>query len=145
MDYSNLVRLVIVKWNRHSIYLCFLLLCGDIEPNPGPAVHYPCSACGFDVADDNIAVFCDLCNAWVHVSCDPSLSDSLYDFMVQQPSEEQWYCSTCMNDGSCSSEGSEHNENCLSCVCLNARSILSKRFDLLTYICSHKVDIMANT
>ena len=145
VDYSDLVRLVIVKWNHHSIYLCFLLLCGDIEPNPGPAVHYPCSACGLGVADDDRAVFCDSCNAWVHVSCDPSLSDSLYDFMVQQPSEDLWYCSTCMNEGSCSRECSEHSENCLSCVCLNARSVLPKRFDLLAYICSHRVDIMAIT
>ena len=101
VDYSDLVRLVIVKWNRRSIYLCFLLLCGDVEPNLGPNA---CSICGVNVFDDGRAVCCDLCDMWVHVSCDPSLSDSLCDDMVQQPSEDHWYCSVCMSNCSHSSE-----------------------------------------
>ena len=35
--------------------------------------------------------------------------------------------------------------NVLSCVCLNSRRILPKRFDLFAYICCHKVDILAIT
>ena len=49
-----------------------------------------------------------------------------------------------MNVGS-SSECSTEQGDCLSCIYLNARSILPKRFDLLAYICCHKVDILAVT
>lgn len=59
VDYSDPVRLVIVKWDRHSIFLRFLLLCGDNEPNPGPDA---CSVCGVNVSDDDRAVGCDLCD-----------------------------------------------------------------------------------
>ena len=55
VDSLGPVRLVIVKWNRHSIFLCFLLLCGDVEPNPGPDA---CSVCGLNVSDDDKAVCC---------------------------------------------------------------------------------------
>ena len=43
------------------------------------------------------------------------------------------------------SECSTEQGDCLSCIYLNARSILPKRFDLLAYICCHKVDILAVT
>ena len=77
--------------------------------------------------------------------CDPSLSDMLYDDMVQYPSEDKWYCSVCMSNCNHSSECSTKENDNLSCICLNARSILPKRFDLLAYLCCHKVDILAVT
>ena len=125
VDYSDLVRLVIVNWNRRSVCLCLLLLCGDVNPNPGPT-DYPCSVCGLNVLDDVKAVCCDSCDQWVHVSCDPSLSDSLYDEMVQQSSEDVWYCSVCVNNDSqlsnCSTTdcSTKQKGRCLSCICLNA-------------------------
>ena len=131
VDYSDLVRLVIVKWNRHSIYFCFLLFCGDVEPNFIPDA---CSVCGVNVSDDDRAVCCDLCDTWVHVSCDPSLSDSLYDDMVQHPSEDKWYCSVCMSNCSHSSECFTKENGNSSCICLNAWSILPKRFDLHIFV-----------
>ena len=146
VDYSKFVHVVIVKWNRNSTSLCLLLLCGDVHSNPGPTIVYPCSVCEVDVLDDNKAVCCDSCDQWVHVSCDPSLSDLLYDKMVQNSMEDPWFCSECMNDDSFSSENStERKGNQLSCICLNARSILPKRFDFLAYVCCHKVDIIAIT
>ena len=33
VDYSGFVHVVIVKWNRNSIFLCLLLLCGDVQSN----------------------------------------------------------------------------------------------------------------
>ena len=48
---------VIVNWNATSHRLCFLMLCGDVQPNPGPADVYPCSVCGEPVLDDDKAVF----------------------------------------------------------------------------------------
>ena len=57
-----------------------------------------------------------------------------------------WYCSVCINNESYSSEHCTTQKGShLSCICLNVRSILPKRFDLLAYICCHKVDILAIT
>ena len=49
--------------------------------------------CEIIVGDEDKAVLCDSCDKWAHVSCDPALSDSLYSYMVQNPSDEPWYCS----------------------------------------------------
>ena len=149
---------MIVKWNRRSFYISLLLVCGDINPNPGPDSLFPCSICGVEVLDVDKAVYCDKCDKWVHVSCDPSLSDSLYEEMIHSSVEDVWYCSICANNKDCSNESSAANNkdcpsecstgvsgNVLSCVCLNARSILLKRFDLFAYICCHKVDILSIT
>lgn len=122
---------------------CFLLLCGDAEPNLGPNA---CSICGATVSDDDKSVCCELCDICVHMSCDPPLSDLLYEDMVQQPSEDKWYCSVCVSNCSNSSECfTEEGGSCLSCICLNAQSILPKPFDLLAYICCHKVDVLVIT
>jgi len=59
--------------------------------NPGPDV-YLCGFCEMFVGDEDKAVCCDSCDKWVHISCDPALSDSLYNYMVQNPSDEPWYC-----------------------------------------------------
>ena len=57
-----------------------VVLCGDVQPNPGPDTSglELCSVCSEAVLDDHKAVCCDLCDSWVHVTCDPSLSDNLY-------------------------------------------------------------------
>ena len=44
---------------------------------------------------DHKAVCCDLCESWVHVSCDPSLFDDLYANVVQEPSTDTWCCTVC--------------------------------------------------
>ncbi len=46
----------------------------------------------------------------------------------------------CLSTPGCSSTA--HH---LSCICLNARSVLPKREDLFAYICAHDPDIMAIT
>ena len=78
--------------------------------------------------------------------------------MVHSSTEDVWYCSICTNNKDCSNECSAannndcpskcstgNNGNVLSCVCLHARSILPKHFDLFAYICYRKVDILAIT
>ena len=40
---------------------------------------------------------CDGCDKWVYVSCDEYLTEDVYDFMVQNPSDP-WFCSICIVD-----------------------------------------------
>lgn len=79
--------------------------------------------------DDHKAVCCDLCESWVHVSCDPSLFDDLYANVVQEPSTDTWRCTVCfklapvtVSDNYCAAQS--------SCACLNTRSALPKQFDM---------------
>jgi len=140
---------MIVKWNRKSFCSCLLLLCGDVHLNPGPTVDFPCSICERNVLDGDKAVCCESCDMWVYVSCDSSFSDSVYDAMVENPSEDKWYSSKCTKisfecsqpSNSCSGSVA----NCLKCLCLNARSILPKRLDLAAYLASLQYDIIAIT
>ena len=86
---------------------------------------------------------------WVHVSCDPSLTDSVYDDMVEKSLEDKWYCSNCINISYECSQSSDSCSgpvtDCLKCLCLNARSILPKRLDLAAYLVSFQYDIIAVT
>ena len=64
--------------NHSGIYLYFvILLCGDIHQNPGPAV-FNCGVCGLNVSNADKAICCDMCEKWVHVTCDPYISESEY-------------------------------------------------------------------
>jgi len=138
----------IIKWNHSSFsFLTILLfLSGDIQPNPGPDTSglELCSICNEAVLDDHKAVCCDLCDSWVHVSCDPSLSDDLYANMVQEPSTDPWFCTICSKLAPVTVTDNHHAAQ-LSCACLNARSVLPKRFDIFAFICAFHIDILAVT
>lgn len=68
---------------------------------------------------------------------------TIHCLMLDNPSNDAWFCCKCYAQTSgvfqsgCSSS--------LSCICLNARSIVSKRFDFLAYICANQFDIVAVT
>ena len=47
----------------------FVLLCGDVEQNPGPGIRYPCSLCCRPVCRNQKALLCDLCQQWAHCKC----------------------------------------------------------------------------
>ena len=78
------------------------------------------------VLNDHKVVCCDLCESWVHVSCDQLLSDDLYEAMVQEDSNEPWICAVCSNFVPAVVSVDHPKLNQLSCVCLNARSVLPK-------------------
>ena len=123
--------------------MLIILLCGDVHLNPGPPVDYPCGICSNQVTDNDEAVCCDLCNRWIHISCDHSLTSADYKMMLDNPSNDPWFCCNCsartpgVSRLGCGSS--------LSCICLNARSVVSKRFDFLAYICANQFDIVAVT
>ena len=122
--------------------LLFLLLCGDVHPNPRPVSSYPCGVCKLDVSDSDAAVCCDVCDQWVHVSCDNFLTMDTYNDMVLHPSDDIWTCSVCQLSGSPSTHSGPDD---LLCLCFNARSIVQKRFDLQAIIISISPDIIAIT
>ena len=96
--------------------------------------------CGESVLDSHKAVCYDLCDFWVHVDCDESLSVELYDEFLATPTSDPWFCSKCCD----SVQYVSLKDHCgLSCLCLNARSILPKRHDLFALIFSFNVDIVA--
>lgn len=67
-------NLTFIKATRHadmrSFNFLILILCGDIEVNPGPrAPKYPCGICCKAVKNSDMAVCCDDCDSWIHNRC----------------------------------------------------------------------------
>jgi len=82
------------------------------------------------------------CDKWIRVSCDQGLlSPDKHNDMVNNPSGDVCFCNNCAtNLSQCSLSCAS-----LSCVCFNARSIVSKRFEFLPYICAHHFFVIAVT
>ena len=56
------------KESNTWLSLSFLLVSGDICPNPGPRnVLDPCGICKKQVKSNQRGIYCDLCNRWFHV------------------------------------------------------------------------------
>ena len=76
----------------HSLLILisiFLLISGDIHPNPGPID--PCSICSRRVTWENRSIQCTNCSLWVHLSCS-GLSPA--DFRKICPGDS-WTCPMC--------------------------------------------------
>ena len=56
-----------------------LLLCGDIQKNPGPP-KYPCGLCRKSVKRNQRAIECDECSEWFHTKCIHMTSQTCSDF-----------------------------------------------------------------
>ena len=69
-----------------------LLLSGDIQLHPGPSTEHPCNVCTLEVEGSDKALCCDICDQWIHVTCDPVTEESTYDDMVANPTSLLWYC-----------------------------------------------------
>ena len=59
--------------SRPNMYLSLIILviAGDVETNPGPAVKYkyPCRLCDKPVRSNQAGVACDKCDKWFHKKC----------------------------------------------------------------------------
>jgi len=53
-----------------------LLVCGDVELNPGP--RYPCTVCSLGVGNTQQAIKCDGCGQWCHAACG-GMTEEEYD------------------------------------------------------------------
>ena len=80
---------------RRTIITLMLLLCGDVELNPGPVNKsiYPCGFCELRVNWSHKALCCDSCSLWYHKTC---LSMASGDFAhLENESNTPWHCIKC--------------------------------------------------
>ena len=78
--------------SRQHLALCYLLLVGNIESNPGPNLSYPCGVCNISVTYCHSGIFCDSCSLWFHTNC-IGMSSTEYDRLSN--SKDDWYCTQC--------------------------------------------------
>ena len=71
--------------------MILLLLCGDVEVNPGP-VSFPCTVCGKSVAEVDRAIECDSCSLWCHALHD-GISEAEYNVLPDDSFD--WVCPKC--------------------------------------------------
>ena len=79
------------KKKHMTMIYTLLILCGDIEVNPGPKDF--CPHCKMIVLAKHFAVLCDGCNSWYHIKC-INMSEHKYHTLTKMTSFE-WYCDNC--------------------------------------------------
>ena len=81
------------SYNHSSKSLLYLLLLmsGSVDPNPGPAVPYPCGVCNRNVEENVNAICCDSCDVWYHQEC--CLSEHMFDLL--KDTSLSWICCNC--------------------------------------------------
>ena len=87
--------------------MLLLLLCGDIETNPGPT-RYPCKLCRKPVAKTHRALCCEGCDQWVHILC-AGIPKTEYERLCDDSNEDQWFCSICVQQLDLPSLYSQHH------------------------------------
>lgn len=60
---------IFARKTKSSLVLNLLLLCGDININPGPAWKFPCGHCKKPVKCNQLGIQCHSCDSWLHVRC----------------------------------------------------------------------------
>lgn len=122
--------------NSHvsQFHLSLLLLCGDVESNPGP--RYPCSICSTSVsATDKRGSFkCNLCRKWVHLKC--SGLNSLKDYSIN------YYCQSCKNVTAGPPVAALSN-NSFRILQLNINGVSNKLTELGQFLFTHKIAVAA--
>ena len=72
--------------------LSLLLLCGDIDTNPGPTKH-SCGLCSRAVAKTHRAVLCETCDNWLHIKC---ADISPKEYVLLQTIPDPYICTSCL-------------------------------------------------
>ena len=75
-----------------TIILMMLMMCGDVESNPGPITMDHCGTCRKVVKTGEKALGCEYCNTWFHTECE-KYSDAEYD-LLKKP-QSHWFCKNC--------------------------------------------------
>ena len=70
---------------------CLLLMCEEVEVNPGP-VRFPCGRCDGPVASNHRGLCCDDCDKWWHMKC-AGVSANEYRRLGQCC--DLWLCPVC--------------------------------------------------
>ena len=127
--------------------LLSLLVCGDIETNPGPASD-ACYICNSVVADNHHGLLCEVCSNWSHRTC---VNMTVEEYFHWAAIDDGWICPTCDKEAfpfhnishlsSLSSTSINYpppqssTSRSLSILSFNARSLLPK-MDILRAVCS---------
>ena len=81
------------NWNRWPVWLCsLLLLCGDVELNPGPNWRNPRSVCCRPVSANQHGIYCEVCLNWNHRNW---VNMSLEDYFHWGHIKDGWVCPRC--------------------------------------------------
>ena len=79
-----------------SVLLLILLVCGDVQINPGPeCVQDPCSVCDSPVSNEDDGLLCEVCLNWNHRTC---ANMSLSEYYHWSTIEDGWICQRCERD-----------------------------------------------
>ena len=74
------------KTGMRSTLFYVLLVCGDVEMNPGPTYKYPCGTCLKPVKSNQMGLLCSDCCTWFHIKCQ-SVSSQEYGRLYALPGE----------------------------------------------------------
>ena len=111
-QYFSLYVLSKTKQTSHSaFFFLFLLISGDVNPNPGPGIQNPCSSCLKSVAKTSRFVLCTECGLRAHIKCE-NISPKRYLEMKNHPSKLlSFICSTCHLNELPFPEGFTHDDS----------------------------------
>ena len=94
------LKSVVCHWK--TVILLMLILCGNIETNPGPrtalAEIFPCTYCDLPVNYGEKALCCDECSVWLYKSC-LCMKTTAYD-KLELDADSNWYCLRCRTKNS---------------------------------------------
>ena len=114
--YRQKVKTIAIASNRYASrnFAVYLLSCGDILSNPGPA-RFQCGYCEKPVRKNQKGILCDKCEFWYHIKCINMAVDE-YDRLSH--CDDEWLCNRCdtppPSPESTDSDGSAHNTTLLS-------------------------------
>ena len=77
-------------------FLLIFLICGDVNPNPGPTVKIPCSQCLRTIAKNHRSVKCEKCELTFHIKC-ANMKPGEF-LRLKNDETASFYCQFCLNN-----------------------------------------------
>ena len=90
---STITLQVKVRNKQEYFSILCILLCGDVQLNPGP-VKCPCIICRKPVKSNQKGIQCDFCDLWVHLKC---TNLNLHQYEKFSTSDEKYFCVNCID------------------------------------------------
>ena len=91
--FIDMYKLPVHSYRRTSLCLIMVMICSDVEMNPGP-VKYPWISCQLPVAKIHRALGCDSCGNWVHIKC-CGVTPTQYAAFQRDENPVSWNCLVC--------------------------------------------------
>ena len=90
-------------------YLLLFLLCGDVDPNPGPTSKTPCGQCFRTIAKNHRFVKCAKCDLSFHIKC-AEVTPVMYN-RLQIDQSISFTCKPCIGSTLPFADFEDFNEN----------------------------------